>query len=98
MGWNCWDCFGTTVTEKQILQQTDFMAEKLKSHGWEYMVVDIQWYQPTATDMITRMVPNSHRPPKPKLPAHSPELRSAHRCASPGPTRGNIQIGYRWPI
>jgi alpha-galactosidase len=49
MGWNCWDCFGTTVTEKQILQQTDFMAEKLKSHGWEYMVVDIQWYQPTAT-------------------------------------------------
>jgi len=34
----------TTVTE----QQTDFMAEKLKSHGWQYIVVDIQGYQPTA--------------------------------------------------
>ena len=49
MGWNSWDCFGTTVTEKQTKAQTDFMAEKLKSHGWQYIVVDIQWYQPTAT-------------------------------------------------
>lgn len=48
MGWNSWDCFGTTVTEKQTKEQTDFMAEKLKSHGWQYIVVDIQWYQPTA--------------------------------------------------
>ena len=48
MGWNSWDCFGTTVTEAQTKAQTDFMAEKLKSHGWEYIVVDIQWYQPTA--------------------------------------------------
>jgi hypothetical protein len=46
MGWNSWDCFGTTVTEKQIREQTDFMAENLKSHGWQYIVVDIQWYEP----------------------------------------------------
>ena len=49
MGWNSWDCFGTTVTEAQTKQQADFMAEKLKRHGWQYIVVDIQWYQPTAT-------------------------------------------------
>lgn len=48
MGWNSWDCFGTTVTEEQIRRQADFMAEKLKGHGWQYIVVDIQWYQPTA--------------------------------------------------
>lgn len=48
MGWNSWDCFGTTVTETQTKEQTDFMAEKLKSHGWQYIVVDIQWYQPKA--------------------------------------------------
>jgi hypothetical protein len=48
MGWNSWDCFGTTVTEAQTKAQADFMAEKLKSHGWQYIVVDIQWYQPTA--------------------------------------------------
>ncbi len=49
MGWNSWDCFGTTITEEQTKAQADVMAEKLKSHGWQYIVVDIQWYQPTAT-------------------------------------------------
>lgn len=44
MGWNSWNCFGTTVTEMQTKQQADFMAEKLKAHGWQYIVVDIQWY------------------------------------------------------
>ncbi len=48
MGWNSWDCFGTTVTEKQTKEQTDFMAEKLKKFGWQYIVVDIQWYEPKA--------------------------------------------------
>jgi hypothetical protein len=48
MGWNSWDCFGTTVTEEQTRQQADVMAEKLKSFGWEYVVVDIQWYEPGA--------------------------------------------------
>ena len=48
MGWNSWDCFATTVTEAQTKAQADFMAAKLKSHGWEYIVVDIQWYEPGA--------------------------------------------------
>jgi hypothetical protein len=48
MGWNSWDAFGTTVTETQIKQQADFMAAKLNAHGWQYITVDIQWYQPTA--------------------------------------------------
>jgi alpha-galactosidase len=48
MGWNSWDCFGTTVTEKQTMEQADFMAAKLKAHGWQYIVVDIQWYEPSA--------------------------------------------------
>ena len=48
MGWNSWDCFATTVTEAQTKSQTDFMAEKLHSFGWEYIVVDIQWYEPGA--------------------------------------------------
>lgn len=48
MGWNSWDNFGTTITEEQTRQQADYMAEKLKRHGWQYIVVDIQWYQPSA--------------------------------------------------
>jgi alpha-galactosidase len=48
MGWNSWDCFATTVTEAQTKAQADFMAAKLKAHGWQYIVVDIQWYEPGA--------------------------------------------------
>lgn len=46
MGWNSWDCFGTTVTEEQTLAQAEVMARELKSLGWQYVVVDIQWYEP----------------------------------------------------
>lgn len=48
MGWNSWDAFGTTITEAQVRQQADAMATQLKPHGWQYLTVDIQWYQPTA--------------------------------------------------
>lgn len=48
MGWNSWDCFATTVTEAQTRAQADVMAKELKSHGWRYIVVDIQWYEPKA--------------------------------------------------
>jgi hypothetical protein len=49
MGWNSWDGFATTVTEAQTRAQADFMAANLHRHGWEYIVVDIQWYEPNAT-------------------------------------------------
>jgi hypothetical protein len=48
MGWNSWDCFGTSVTEAQTLANADYLAEHLKSHGWQYVTVDIQWYEPQA--------------------------------------------------
>jgi len=46
MGWNSWDCFGATVTEEQTKANADYMADKLAAHGWQYIVVDIQWYEP----------------------------------------------------
>ncbi|MGD0542102.1 MAG: Melibiase subfamily, partial [Tepidisphaeraceae bacterium] len=48
MGWNSWDCFGTTVTEQQTKANADYMAQHLSKHGWQYIVVDIQWYEPDA--------------------------------------------------
>ena len=45
MGWNSWDSFGTQITEAQAKEQVDYMAANLKKHGWEYFVVDIQWYE-----------------------------------------------------
>lgn len=50
MGWNSWDCYGASVNEAQLKQNADYMAKHLKQYGWEYVVCDIQWYEPTATD------------------------------------------------
>ncbi len=49
MGWNSWDSFATTLTEAQANAQADVMAAVLAPHGWRYLVVDIQWYEPNAT-------------------------------------------------
>ena len=49
MGWNSWDCYGAAVTEDTVRANADWMAAHLKPFGWEYVVVDIQWYQPTAS-------------------------------------------------
>ena len=49
MGWNSWDCYGAAVTEETVRLNADYMAKHLKEYGWEYVVVDIQWYQPTAS-------------------------------------------------
>ncbi|MDO4292765.1 MAG: glycoside hydrolase family 27 protein [Eubacteriales bacterium] len=44
MGWNSYDYYDTTVNEEQIRANADFMAAHLKAYGWEYVVVDIEWY------------------------------------------------------
>jgi hypothetical protein len=48
MGWNSWDSYGTTVREDQVKANADAMALHLARHGWQYIVVDIQWYEPNA--------------------------------------------------
>lgn len=47
-GWNSWDSFGASVTEEEVLGNAEVMAKSLKDYGWEYIVVDIQWYEPLA--------------------------------------------------
>lgn len=48
MGWNSWDCFGSLVTEDQVRATADYMANHLRPFGWQYVVVDIRWYEPSA--------------------------------------------------
>ena len=48
MGWNSWDSYGTTVREAQVKANADWMADHLAKYGWQYIVVDIQWYEPNA--------------------------------------------------
>lgn len=78
MGWNSWDCFGAGVNEQQLRQNADYMAKHLKQYGWEYIVCDIQWYEPAArdndyfsftplnTDEYGRLIPAENRFPSAK--------------------------------
>ncbi|GMK43266.1 alpha-galactosidase [Paenibacillus glycanilyticus] len=54
LGWNSWDCYGATVREDEVRGNADYMAEHLKAFGWEYVVVDIQWYEPGAVSDLYR--------------------------------------------
>jgi len=75
MGWNSWDCYGAAVTEEIVRRNADYMAEHLKEYGWNYVVVDIQWSNPTApnheyqpyaklcTDEYSRLMPAPERFP-----------------------------------
>ena len=44
MGWNSWDSYGATVAETQVKANADWMAAHLKQHGWQYIVVDMEWF------------------------------------------------------
>ena len=45
MGWNSWDCYFSSVTEKEVMQNAQYLVDNdLVRHGWEYVVIDIRWY------------------------------------------------------
>jgi alpha-galactosidase len=75
MGWNSWDSYGPAVREDEVKTNADAMASKLAKFGWQYVVVDIEWYQPKARshgyiargevtmDQYGRFVPSPNRFP-----------------------------------
>lgn len=77
-GWNSWDCFGAGVNEEQLIANADYMAKHLKQYGWEYIICDIQWYEPKACsndynnfaelccDEYGRLIPAENRFPSSK--------------------------------
>lgn len=73
MGWNSWDCFGTTVTESEVLSNARVMADALRVYGWDTVVVDIDWYDPAA---------RAHG-----YNAHSPMVLDAFGRQMPDPVR-----------
>ncbi|GEM46774.1 glycoside hydrolase family 27 protein [Deinococcus cellulosilyticus] len=75
MGWNSWDCYGASVTEAEVRGNAEYMAQNLRDLGWEYVIVDIQWYEPGAyssqyrpfvpleMDEFSRLIPAANRFP-----------------------------------
>lgn len=74
-GWNSWDGYGASVREDEVKRNADYMSKHLKQYGWQYITVDIQWYEPTANsskyhdftplvmDEYSRLLPDSKRFP-----------------------------------
>ena len=44
MGWNSWDGYGTTINEDQFKANALWFASHLKPYGWQYVVVDMEWF------------------------------------------------------
>ncbi len=44
LGWNSWDGYGTTINEEQVKANANWFAQNLKSFGWQYIVVDMEWF------------------------------------------------------
>ncbi len=75
LGWNSWDCYGAGINEEELLANAEYMRDNLLSHGWNYIVCDIQWSQPNAfgndydnfveleMDEYSRLVPATKRFP-----------------------------------
>ena len=75
MGWNSWDSFGTAVNEEQVRANALWMKEHLAEFGWQYIVVDMEWFlrhqsesgnyreQERAYDKYGRYVPAENRFP-----------------------------------
>ncbi|WP_143338050.1 alpha-galactosidase [Demequina sp. NBRC 110054] len=73
MGWNSWDSYGTTVTEDEVLANARHLADHLLASGWDTVVVDIAWFDPTA---------RSHG-----YNADAPLVLDAHGRLQPDPVR-----------
>lgn len=77
-GWNSWDGYGASVREDEVKRNADYMSRHLKQFGWQYITVDIQWYEPTADsskyhnfaplvmDEYSRLLPDPKRFPSAK--------------------------------
>ncbi|KAG8640084.1 alpha-galactosidase isoform X2 [Manihot esculenta] len=44
-GWNSYDSFCWTISEEEFLQNAEIISQRLKAHGYEYVVVDYLWYR-----------------------------------------------------
>ncbi len=78
IGWNSWDCYGASITEEELLGNAKYIEENLKQYGYEYVVCDIQWYEPDANsteyrdfaeleiDEYSRLIPSAKRFPSAK--------------------------------
>jgi hypothetical protein len=84
MGWNSWNCFGVDVREAQVRAAAEYVAEHLRPHWWEYIVVDAGWY---LGEGVTTANFKQARPPK-HVDAYGRPLPAPHKFPSSAGGRG----------
>ncbi|MEJ0001031.1 MAG: putative Ig domain-containing protein [Verrucomicrobiota bacterium] len=51
MGWNSWNCWGSSVSQDKVLSSAHaFIDKKLDQHGWTYVNIDDGWQGPRGGD------------------------------------------------
>jgi len=64
MGWNSYDSFIASVTEKDVLAAAQAMKTLLQPYGWNTVVIDYLWYDPEDTiDANGRWLPSKSKFP-----------------------------------
>ncbi|KAH1251002.1 Alpha-galactosidase A [Glycine max] len=48
-GWNSYDSFCWTISEEEFLQSAEIVSQRLKAHGYQFVVVDYLWYRKKVT-------------------------------------------------
>ena len=65
MGWNSWDSWGMSIDEAGVRAEADYMAQHLKSYGWQYVVIDEGWFIPKQAGAPFTLTPNGQFTPSP---------------------------------
>ncbi len=95
MGWNSWNCWGLSVSDKKVRQSADAMVSSgLINHGWSYINIDDGWED--THDKNGNILPNYKFPNMPGLCnyVHSLGLKIGI-YSSPGPkTCGGYEGSY----
>jgi alpha-galactosidase len=95
MGWNSWNCWGLSVSDKKVRQSAEAMKTTgLIDHGWSYINIDDGWED--AHDKNGNILPNGKFPNMPALCnfVHALGLKIGI-YSSPGPkTCGGYEGSY----
>jgi hypothetical protein len=65
MGWNSWDAWGMTIDETGARATAEYMAQHLKSYGWQYVVIDEGWFIPKQANAPFTLTPDGRYIPAP---------------------------------
>ena len=81
-GWNSYDGWDWSVTEKDVVGNIDFIAANLSSSGYSIVVVDYYWYHSTAHHSTAQHGTTQHRTSTRGLPCRS-DCPHSRLCSLP---------------